>query len=97
MPAYVTLFNFTEQGVKDIKNTVERARAAGAASKDAGGRFIGVWWLLGPYDGIVISEAPDEETATRLVIASGMLGNIKTVTMRAFSEEEMARIVHGLP
>ncbi|RIK34487.1 MAG: GYD family protein, partial [Chloroflexi bacterium] len=53
MPAYVTLFNFTEQGLKDIKNTVKRARAAGDAAKGAGGRFIGVWWLLGQYDGIV--------------------------------------------
>ncbi len=97
MPAYVTLFNFTEQGLKDIKNTVTRARAAAEAAKGAGGRFIGIWWLLGQYDGIVISEAPDEETATRLVIASGMLGNIKTMTLRAFSEEEMERIVGGLP
>lgn len=96
MPAYVTLFNFTEQGFKDIKSTVKRARAAAEASKNAGGRFIGVWWLLGQYDGIVISEAPDEETATRLFAAIGMQGNVKTMSMRAFSEEEMERIVGGL-
>ncbi|MCC6167480.1 MAG: GYD domain-containing protein [Caldilineaceae bacterium] len=97
MPAYVTLFNFTEQGLKDIKNTVKRARAAGDAAKGAGGRFIGVWWLLGQYDGIVIVEAPDEETATRLLIATGMQGNVRTTSMRAFSEEEMERIIGGLP
>jgi uncharacterized protein with GYD domain len=97
MPAYVTLFNFTEQGLKSIKGTVDRARAANEAAKGVGARFIGIWWLLGEYDGILIFEAPDEETATRQVIANGMLGNIRTKTMRAFSEEEMERIVGGLP
>jgi uncharacterized protein with GYD domain len=97
MPAYVTLFNFTDQGVRDAKGTVERAKAAAEAAKAVGGRFIGVWWLLGQYDGIAIIEAPDDETATRLLLATGMQGNVRTLTMRAFSEEEMARIVQGLP
>jgi uncharacterized protein with GYD domain len=97
MPAYVTLFNFTEQGLRNIKGTVERGRAASQAAEAAGGRFIGVWWLLGQYDGIAIIEAPDDETATRLLIATGMQGNVRTMSMRAFSEEEMARIVQGLP
>ena len=97
MPAYATLFNFTEQGLKDIKRTVDRARAASEVAKSVGARFIGIWWLLGEYDGILIFEASDEETATRQIIVNGMLGNIRTKTMRAFSEEEMERIVGGLP
>ena len=62
----------------------------------AGGHFIGGWWLLGAYDGVVIFETPDDETATRVLLAVGMLGNARTTTMRAFSEEEMLRIVQGL-
>ena len=97
MPAYVSLFNFTDQGVKGIKGTVERTQLIKAAAKAAGGRVIGVWWLMGQYDGIIISEAPDEETAARQLIASGMAGNTRSVTLRAFSEDEMTKIVGGLP
>jgi uncharacterized protein with GYD domain len=96
MSAYVTLFNFTEQGVRAAKDTVKRARAFGQAVEAAGGQFIGVWWLLGAYDGVIIFGAPDDETATRALLAAAALGNVRTTTMRAFSEEEMLRIVQGL-
>jgi uncharacterized protein with GYD domain len=97
MSAYVSLINFTDQGARAAKDTVNRARAAAQAAKAIGGRFIGVWWLLGAYDLMVIVEAPDDETATRFLLTIGMQGNIRTTTMRAFSEEEMERIVQGLP
>src|SRR5260221_3861162 len=97
MPAYVSLFNFTEQGIKSVKDTVQRAQMMKEAAKTAGGRVIGIWWLQGQYDGIIISEAPDAETAMRQLVAAGMQGNSRSTTMLAFSEEEMARIVGGLP
>jgi uncharacterized protein with GYD domain len=97
MPAYISLFTFTEQGIKTVKDTVQRAQMVKEQAKAAGGRVIGVWWLQGQYDGILVFEAPDEDTAMRQIIANGMAGNNRTVTMRAFSEEEMARIVGGLP
>ena len=61
-----------------------------------GGRFIGIWWLHGQYDGIVILEAPDDETVTKFAMATGIQGNIRTTTMRAFSEDEIAGIVGGM-
>ena len=97
MPAYVTLFNFTEQGVKNVKDSVQRGRGIAQAAESMGGRFIGIWWLLGQYDGVVILEAPDEVSATRLLLMAGMQGNVTTETMRAFSEEEMENILQGLP
>ena len=97
MPAYVTLFNWTEQGVRNAKETAKRAKAAREAWEKAGGRFIGIWWTLGQYDGVVIHEAPDDETATRLLIATGMVGNIRTNTMRAFGEDEIESLLQGLP
>ena len=97
MPAYVTLFNWTEQGVRNAKDTAKRAKAAREAWEKAGGRFIGIWWTLGQYDGVVIHEAPDDETATRLLIATGMVGNIRTNTMRAFGEDEIESLLQGLP
>lgn len=97
MSAYIVLANFTEQGIKNVKDTVNRARAAGQAAQAVGGRFIGVWWTLGPYDLVAVIEAPDDETATRLMLGTAMQGNVRTVTMRAFSEDEMQGIVTGLP
>jgi uncharacterized protein with GYD domain len=97
MPAYVTLFNFTDQGIRNIKESPNRAKAASDAAKSAGGRIIGIWWLLGQYDGVVISEMPDDETMTRFMAATGMQGNVRTTTMRAYSEAEMAQLVGGLP
>ncbi len=97
MPAYISLMSFTEQGIKTVKDTVNRAQMVKEQAKAMGGRVIGVWWLQGQYDGIIIFEAPDEETAMRQLIASGMQGNNRTVTMRAFSEDEMTKILAGLP
>ncbi len=97
MSAYITLINFTEQGIKSVKDTVNRAKAARQAAEAAGGRFVGVWWTLGQYDAVFISIAPDDDSAMRLLLAAGMQGNVRTTTMRAFSEEEMERIVQGLP
>ena len=96
MPAYVTLFNWTEQGIRDVKDTGKRVQAVREAWESAGGRVIGVWWTFGQYDGVLIHEAPDDETATRLLMRTGMQGNVRTTTMRAFGEEEIGRIVQGL-
>lgn len=97
MPAYISLYKFTEQGLHNVKDTVKRTQAAKEAAKAAGVRVIGVWWTLGEYDLVAIAEAPDDETGTRFLLAQAMLGNVKSATLRAFSEEEMTRIVAGLP
>jgi uncharacterized protein with GYD domain len=96
MPAYVSVFNWTEQGVQNAKETVNRAKAARAMWEKAGGRWIGIWWTHGQYDGVVIHEAPDAQTATRLLLSLAKAGNIRTVTMPAFSEDEMESIIKGL-
>ncbi len=96
MPAYIVLVNFTEQGIRNVRDTVKRAGAIKEALARAGGRHIGTWWTLGQYDIVSIVEAPDDETATRLILSIGMQGNARTTTLKAFSEEEMGRIVQGL-
>ncbi len=97
MPAYVSLFNFTDQGIRTAKDTLKRTEAVRQAAAAAGGRIIGVWWLMGQYEGMIIFEAPDDETTLRQLLGNGMQGNIRTTTLRAFSEEEMARVIGGLP
>jgi uncharacterized protein with GYD domain len=96
MPAYVTLFNFTEQGIRNVKDSPDRAKAAAKALESMGGRFIGIWWLLGQYDGVVVMEAPNDEVVTQFAMATGMQGNVRTVTMRAFGEEDVASLIASL-
>jgi uncharacterized protein with GYD domain len=96
MPAYVTFFNWTDQGIKTVKDTTKRAQAAKEAWEAVGGSVIGIWWTQGLYDGVFIHETPDDETATRLLMSLGMKGTVRTTTLRAFSEEETERIVQGL-
>jgi uncharacterized protein with GYD domain len=96
MPAYVTLFNWTEQGIKNVKDTTKRSKAVREMWEAAGGQVIGIWWTQGQYDGVLIHETPDVETATRLLMSVGMQGNVRTTTLSAFSEEETERMLQGL-
>lgn len=96
MARYISLLNWTDQGIRSVKDTVTRANAAAQAFQAGGGKLIDRYWTLGQHDVVVIFEAPDDETATRLALALGMKGNVRSSTMRAFGEQEMARIVQGL-
>ena len=93
MPTYVTLFNWTEQGVRNVKDTAKRAQAVRQAWEAAGGRLIGIWWTFGQYDGVLIHETPDDETTNALLLTIAMQGNVRTTTLRAFGEEVIERIL----
>jgi uncharacterized protein with GYD domain len=97
MPAYIILNKFTEQGVRSVKDTVKRGEAIRKAIEGVGGRLIGIWWTQGQYDSVSIVEVPDEETGMALLLSTGMQGNIRTETLRAFSEEDMTRILQRVP
>lgn len=97
MPTYVTLLNFTDQGIRSAKDTVQRAEAAAALGRKLGANIKEIFWTLGPYDAVAVVEAPDDETATRFFLATGSQGNVRTMTMRAFGKDEVTRILAGLP
>ena len=97
MPLYVGLLNWTEQGAKAVKDTAKRSEAFRAAAERMGCRIREVLWTMGPYDALTIFEAPDDLTASRAALALGMLGNTRSLTMRAFTADEMTKIVGGLP
>ena len=97
MPQYISLINYTEQGLKDMKNIPDRVAAARQAMQAAGGKLLSYHLTLGQYDGVVISEFPDDESATSLVLAIAAQGNIRTTTLKAFTEEEATRIVRNIP
>ncbi len=97
MPTYISLINYTEQGVKNIKDAPQRLDAAKAAFKAAGGEMTHVFLTLGRYDLVAISELPNDETGATLALAIAAQGNIRTETMRAFNEDEIKSIVGKLP
>jgi uncharacterized protein with GYD domain len=93
MATYLVLGQFTDQGIRNIKETAKRAEAFKAMAKKAGATVKEVYWTLGEYDIATVVEAPDDVSATALFLSVGSLGNIRTRSMRAFSADEMGRIL----
>jgi uncharacterized protein with GYD domain len=92
---YIILIRFTDQGIRNIKDTTRRADAARSEAERISGKFT-VYWTFGKYDGIGILEAPNDEAAMEFELKVGSLGNIRTTTLKAFTEEEIARVVDKL-
>ena len=97
MATYVLLLNFTDQGIRNVKDTTKRAEAFKRIADKAGAKVKEVYWTLGQYDGLLIFEAPEEATATALGLSLGSLGNVRTQTLRAFSAEEIGRVLAKMP
>jgi uncharacterized protein with GYD domain len=97
MAKYVTLYKFTDQGIRNIKDSPERIRAATAAWSAMGGKLLGVYSTQGPYDLVAISETDDDEMAAAFALSMGAQGNVTTLTMRAFDPDEFARIISKMP
>ncbi len=96
MPTYVTLLHYTEQGIRSIKESPARVDAAKKAFQAAGGELKQFYLALGRYDAVIVGEVPDDETAARIALTFGSLGNIRTETMRVFTEGEFRKIVASL-
>jgi uncharacterized protein with GYD domain len=93
MPSYVSLIQFKDQGIRNIKDTVKRGDAAVAEAKKMGVKIVEEYWTMGAYDGVVIIEAPDDETMSAFILKVGSLGNVKAQTLRAFRRNEMEGIL----
>lgn len=97
MPTYISLVRYTDQGVRNIKESPGRLDAAKNAFKSMGGELKQWYLAMGRYDAVVISEGPDDETAAKLTLAIGALGNIRTETLRVFTEDEYRKLIAALP
>ena len=97
MPTYVTLVKYTDQGVRNIKESPARLEAAKKVAKSAGAEIKSFYLALGSYDIVLTVDAPDDETAARLVLSIGSLGNVRTDTLRVFDETEFRKLVASLP
>jgi len=93
MPTYIVLGNFTDQGARAVKDTTKRADAIRELGKKFGVTVKEMYWTMGRYDVLTILEAPDDATVTALGLSIGALGNVHTQTLRAFTADEMGRIL----
>jgi len=97
MATYIILGKYTEQGIRNIKQSPQRLDAARQAVEAAGGKMPQFYLTMGQYDFVAISEGPDDEAMTRVLLAIGSSGNVKTETLKAFPEADYRRITASLP
>ena len=97
MATYITFINFTEQGIKTIKDLPARIAAGRQAFEANGGKLLNYYLTLGPQDAVVVYEFPDDETTASMALAQAGIGNLRTTTMRAFTEAEIPGILSKMP
>ena len=97
MPTYISLLQFTQKGVENIKEGPDRVDAARKLFERLGGRMTAFYLTMGRYDGVAIFEAPDAASVVKGALAAASKGTVKTETLRAFDENEYRRIVKELP
>jgi uncharacterized protein with GYD domain len=97
MATYVTLYRWTEQGIKNVKASPDRITAAKKAVEAQGGKLNNIYVTMGEYDLVAISEWPDEKAAIAFALTLGSQGNVRTTTMRALTQSEFAEIVKKMP
>ena len=93
MATFITLANFTDQGIRAIKDSPQRAQAFREAAERAGVTVKDIYWTLGSFDIVTIVEAPDAATVTSLLLSVGSLGNVRTQTFQGFSADEVGGII----
>lgn len=97
MSTYIILMNLTDQGMRNIKDAPERIKEAAKALQASGGKMLAFYPVMGPYDYVAITEGPGDEAALAQLLALGKEGNVRTLSMKAFSIDEFSEIVKKLP
>ncbi len=97
MATFISLFNFTDQGIRNVKQSPDRAEKFKEMANKVGVTVKDIYWTAGSYDLVTIVEGPDDETVTSLILSLGSLVNVRTQTLRAFSGDEMKRNIAKMP
>ena len=96
MPTYITLFRWTQKGIEKVKDSPGRLDKVKKVIQGAGGTFHAFYMTMGRYDGVTVSEAPNDEAYAKIILAVASGGAVQTETLRAFTEEEYRKIVGSL-
>jgi len=97
LPTYINLLHYTQKGIENIKEGPARLDAAKQAYKAMGCEIKSFYLVIGQYDAVVISEAPNDDAVANLALAIGSKGNVRTETLRAYTEDEYRKLVSSLP
>ena len=97
MPTYISLIQYTDQGIQKIKESPARLDHARKGYEAAGGKIKDFFLVMGQYDLVIVAEMPNDEAVAKLSLTLGSAGNVRTRTMRAFTEAEFRKIVQSLP
>ncbi len=95
MPTYIALLNFTDEGIRTIRDTIQRANGAAELAPQYSAS-LQTYWTAGPYDVVYILEAPDDESANAFLLDVGSRGVVRTTTLRAYDREQMSGIIEKL-
>jgi uncharacterized protein with GYD domain len=90
------LWNWTDQGIRNAKDSPQRIETFKKDLEKAGGKLVGAYYTMGKYDGVVILEAPNDEVVMKIMLATASLGNVRTKTLKAFAQEEASKIMESL-
>jgi len=93
MAMFISLLNFTQQGIRDFKDSPDRASKFKSMAEKAGVTVRDIYWTMGAYDVVLTLEAPDDKTVTSVMLGLASLGNMRTQTLRAFNASEMKEII----
>ena len=96
MPNYIVLVNWTDQGIKNVKDSVKRAKSFEGAIEKAGAKSLGIYYTMGRYDLVAIIEASNDDAIASILYSVGRLGNVRTETLSAFSLDQAANIIEKL-
>lgn len=97
MATFIALIDYTDQGVRNLRDTANRAEAFIADAKSVGVEVKDMYWTVGAHDGVLILDAPDDETAALALMSLGRLGNVRTQTLLAFRRDEIRSILDRVP
>ncbi len=93
MATFISLLNFTDQGIRNVKESPNRAKAFHAKAESFGVHLKEVYWTVGQYDLIAVMDAPDDESVTSALLALGLQGNVRSQSLRAFNSEEIRSLI----
>jgi uncharacterized protein with GYD domain len=96
MPTYISLLNFTDQGIRTVNETIQRVDGATERAQQFGVSLQASYWTVGPYDLVITLEAPDDQSATAFLLDAASRGAVRTTTLRAYDREEMSSILGQL-
>ncbi len=97
MSTYISLINYTDQGIRNVKDSPKRLEAARQLIGELGGSMTGFYLTMGTYDLVAIIELPNDQAAAQFALRMGAAGNIRTTTLKAFTESEYHEIIQALP